>query len=362
MEYVVQALLSLVVMVASGVIVWQAKRKRPRLHYEIVESEPFPRQGGKGKYFVIGIHNSGNTPVRNTDLRITFDSGTMDSVAFSDDTLIQDVTQTASQLTGLLPLLNPNEALSLTITTTPGEGAPPPRVRARAVGVTAVPKPTEAHVASLLQALAGMSLGLAVGISLTVALFQPRMREMWERQRRTQGRIEQAVLAQAELQAKVRQTEARVDDWVTKREQGLAEAPEIIFAALNRSGLSHLVPDLLATGRADQYWSAALFLMHRFLASPAERDKYVAAIADMLKAKDVGPSSRGFMLYLLAKMEQARGNNDRAAEHFGACKSEAPLMYELLISQDPAYDVSRLTDALLRQRDRAPGGGGDTTD
>jgi hypothetical protein len=54
---------------------------------------------------------------------------------------------------------------------------------------------------------------------------------------------------------------------------------------------------------------------------------------------EMAPASRGFLLYLLGKIEQFRKNNEKAIEWLEKCKNETPLMYEFLMAQDPGYDL-----------------------
>jgi hypothetical protein len=58
--YLVPALLALVV----GYLLWQIKKERRILLYEIVESDPFPIEKGVSKYFVIRLVNAGNVAVQ----------------------------------------------------------------------------------------------------------------------------------------------------------------------------------------------------------------------------------------------------------------------------------------------------------
>lgn len=366
MQYVIPAILSLAVVLAGGLLLWGIKKKRPRLDYEVIESEPFPREGGEARYFVIRLRNAGNTPLENIDLRVVFPALTVDLIRFSDDRLIEDVSQGQSELTGAVPLLNPGETFSLTVTTRPADSVSTPKVQARALGATAVPRPAQPPPGGLAQLVSGALFGAAVGLLASMllfgSLFGGRLEHLRLRVERASRRYGEVEVESDSMKKEVRKTRALVDDWRSKLEHGAAERPHIIFAALNRSGLSHLIPELLGPGAGAEYWRSGLFLMHRFLVEPGSRDKHVAAMEQLLNAESMVPCSKGFIFYLLGKMEQLRGNNDKATEHFDACKKEAPLMYEHLISQDPAYDLQSVRDSLLTgraQREGRPGGGHD---
>ena len=66
----------------------------------------------------------------------------------------------------------------------------------------------------------------------------------------------------------------------------------------------------------------------------------------LLDIPEMARSSRGWNLYLLAKMVQFMGKTQDAIEYFGKCKDETPLMYQHLMSQDADYDLVKLRDWL----------------
>jgi len=139
-----------------------------------------------------------------------------------------------------------------------------------------------------------------------------------------------------------------VNSLLEEKEQGKPERQDLIFSVLNKAGLSHIFPQIISSNDDITYKNTGFFLMHLFLTDEANGKKYINAIEGLLEIKAIAPSSRGVLLYLLGKIEQRRGNNAKAMEYFGKVKNEAPLMYDHLMAQDPAYDLDSLRKWLLK--------------
>lgn len=137
-----------------------------------------------------------------------------------------------------------------------------------------------------------------------------------------------------------------LDEQITQLEnkpQGAPEQEQIIFATLNRSGLSHLIPGLVNTsGDHLLFWKTGLYLIDSYLTDKSNGSKYAKALSDLANVKDIAPSSKGFLLYLTGKLEKNEGHSESAIKYFDLCKKETPLMYEYLMSQDPAYDLNSI--------------------
>jgi hypothetical protein len=93
-----------------------------------------------------------------------------------------------------------------------------------------------------------------------------------------------------------------------KREQGEPKREQVIFAVMNRAGLGHRFIEL-AAGEDITYWRTGIFLLHGFLTDQPNRDRYVSAMEALVQIPEANPSSKGFNLYILGKMEQSRGNS-----------------------------------------------------
>ena len=135
-----------------------------------------------------------------------------------------------------------------------------------------------------------------------------------------------------------------------ENEQGKPKAEQLVFAIFNRSGLSHLYPDLVGSAESVAYWKTGLFLMSSFLVDEKNRDKYISAAESLVEIKEMAPSSLGFNMYLLAKMEHFSGNKDNTIKWLELCKKTTPLMYEHLMTQGPAYDLEQLRQYLLAKQ------------
>lgn len=333
MKYLIPAILAFI----GGLVLWLIKRDRRSLEYEIIESEIFPRDTGTGKYFVIKLKNNGNKPISDTELRITFESGNVESLNFSNDDLVSNIEKESNYVKGSIPLLNPSEILSITITTIDANVQTKPEIQARAVGVTASEKRKGDSIPDYVQNILA---AIAVGVAATI-LFTT-----WITFRQTT-----TVKSIDELKDKIANVGEKSDELkelVKKRELGAPDTEQIIFGILNRAGLGHLVPKLVCTGAQIEYWKTGIFLVHSFLVDQENSKKYFSAMEQLIEIDKMSPASKGFNLYLLGKMHHLSGNSKEAISYFEQCKNATPLMYEHLMNQDPAYDLRELQKYLKK--------------
>lgn len=325
-QYILPAIFTLLIApIITGLILYLIKKERLSLQYDLIESELFPLKDGKGKYFVIKLKNLGNKAIEKGSLEISFDAGEIETFTVSEERLISDIQQAPSQVKASLPLLNPKENLSITITAKANPSISSPKIVARAVGVTA----TQIKREETIFYYNYKEIIVAVIITATISSYTIYQWSIY-RLNSINVKIDEIVKSQ-----------------ITKL-QGEPERQDIIFAVLNKAGLSHVFPQLISSNGEITYKNTGFFLMHSFLFDQNDGQKYISAIEGLLEIKDIAPGSRGMLFYLLAKMEQARGNNTKALEYFAKCKNEAPLMYEHLMGQDPAYDLQSLKNWLQK--------------
>ena len=65
-------LLSVILTFAASWALWEIQRDRIEMDYEVIESAPFPRTDGVGKYYIVRLRNAGNRSIENIDLRVDF--------------------------------------------------------------------------------------------------------------------------------------------------------------------------------------------------------------------------------------------------------------------------------------------------
>lgn len=363
MKYVIPAILAFL----SGLLLWQVQRPRVSLDYEVVTSEEFPRAAGVGRYFVVRVRNTGNREVRDIDLRVALRSGTVETKQFSVPSLISQVSESQSEVTGRIPLLNPNETFSVTLTGAGNSGVGPLEVTARAPGATAGPRTADEMIPSISNMLTG---AVAVALAaLVVSLFSSyrtsnvsrsisqiqNLGELSERIQRTeedlsaslQHQRQEMEKAQQERERELQKARQEHEKRLREEEQGAPSTEQLVFSVFNRAGLSNRFAELVGGADAVRYWKTGLFLLNGFLVDVSNRDKYVAAAEAVVELPGMAPSSRGFNLYLLGKMEQYRGNSDRAIHWFERCRTVTPLMYAHVMAQDPAYDLASIRVQLL---------------
>ena len=92
--------------------------------------------------------------------------------------------------------------------------------------------------------------------------------------------------------------------------------------------------------------------MHSYLLDKRNAKKYVNVLIELANVESIAPSSKGFLLYLAGKIEKSEGNSDSAIRYFERCKKETPLMYEYLMTQDPAYDLASVKAWLTKNKIR----------
>lgn len=352
MQYVIPAVLAFL----FALLLWFITRKRLSLEYEVIESETFPREKGEGRFFVIKLKNAGNKHLENVKFNITFQFGTIDSVRYSDSNLIKEDIRKNSQLSGIIPLINPREVLGITITTIGNKELSGPKIVARATGVTATPKKEEGILSTIIISILFVIFFCGIFFFATSYILKPSNESMRKISVEYRKQLEDLSKAEASLyesfdkliELMKRQTE-ELRALQEERRKGKPEREQIIFGLLNRAGLSHLLPSLISTGEGITYWKTGLFLMHSFLMDKENSEKYIDAMEQLIKIEGMTASSRGFNLYLLGKMEQFIGNSKDAIRYFEQCRKETPLMYKYLMAQDPAYDLEKLRQWLLRK-------------
>ena len=347
-QYIIPALLSLVVTITGGIILWFFKKKRLVLEYELIESECFPQKGKLGKYFVIKLLNSGNHPISDIDYSITFANPVIDSYKFSEPTIAKVTSETSTEIKSHISLLNPDEEVSLTITTIGHNGSDIPKVIARAYGVTAVrAQKNKAHELSSIFSI-GVAL-LTIIISLTVFWTSLNQTKLSTTLIGIKGNTESYMDSVSNiLKEQVKKLE-ELDLLVRKNyEEGKPETGQIFFSILNIAGLGHLYPKLAFTGDELSNWKTGIFLMNSFLVDQKNKDKYIEAMKGLLSQTNMMPASRGFNLYLLAKMLQFIGNTADANRYLEECKKETPQMYQHLMSQDSSYDLKIIQRVLIK--------------
>jgi hypothetical protein len=330
-EYIIPGVITFVVGIAVGFFLWLIKKDRLSLEYDVDESDSFPREEGMGKYFICSLKNNGNKAIENITLKINLDGGLIDSVEFSSSELLTINSQENSLIDGVVPLLNPEEKISAIITIKNAQSNAFPKIEARAVGVTAKQRSSETS-------FKGYYGFLAAGFSVVVAMvgFIGVLNES------NRSRLQESIKSLDMLEEKINSQKEELD-------QGKPERVQIIFAILNKAGLSRIIPGLISiSGEGIAYWKTGLHLMHSYLLNKSESKKYVKSLVHLSNTEGIAPSSKGFLLYLAGRIEKEEGRTSDAIQYFNQCKNETPLMYEHLMANDPAYDLKAIEVELLK--------------
>lgn len=342
---------------------WQLERDHLALEYDVSESGQFPRGGVIGRYFIVSLQNSGNKPISQIALSIDFDADVVESMQFSEPSLVSGVSQRASEISANVPLLNPDESISVTITTADRTVPRKPTVTARAAGVTAGLKSTGgAHqLAPVGYALFGL-MAFAVLVTLfgyyrasktSVSISQlANLGDVSERIEKSEGKLAESVESltsswRETLQKELAAQERSLEEHKAREEKGEPERHQLLFTLMNEAGLTlEFMQSAEANDDGPSYWGSGLILLRAFLKDEQGRDRLVLAMQKLVQQKKISPSSKGFNLYLLGKMEQFRGNNPAAVKWFGQCRDETPLMFQHLMDHDLSFDLAALERAL----------------
>lgn len=341
MNYLIPAILTLIVSIIGGVVLWLIKRERALLEYEITSSDVFPTKDGVGKYFIIKLTNAGNKHIENISYSIELPYGKISSIAISRPELISDTEQGEVSFKTKLPLMNPREYFSLTMTTQASHEPHKPKLLARATGATAVPKKNE-KLSPYLESIITVTTTIA---TLAVALTLWNSWKVPKLENQINDRLKQLDATKVkstldDLESKANSLAEKQKILEAKYEKGDPDSQQIIFSILNKTGLSYLLPDLInVSSDSVIYWKTGLLIFSKFMTDPSRRKQYISAMEQMVTQGNMAPASKGFNLYLLGKMEQYVGNPLKANEYFGKCKNETPLMYNHLMEQDSFFDL-----------------------
>ena len=347
MQYVITGVLSLIV----GIILWAIKRERISLVYDIDESEIFPREKASGKYFICRLRNGGNRAIEHISYKFGLNEGRIESVSYSNSQLIQVSTQSDNQIEGIIPLLNPREELGVVVTIADASKQSTATLEARAIGVTARRRQSESMPEYLPPILLAVAMGVAVtlGFSMWTSLRQSEVNRSIK-QIGNIGDIAKGVTESEktleELTKKTDELRKTIEREESEVNRGKPDREQMVFAILNKTGLGYVLPTLLATGDELPYWKTGLYLVHFYLADKKNARNYVDALDRLSRIEGIAPSSKGFLLYLAGKVEQDQGNGRKAMEYFETCKKETPLMYEHLMAQDGSYDLRTIEKSL----------------
>ncbi|MDO8262614.1 MAG: hypothetical protein Q7T21_05250 [Gallionella sp.] len=347
MQYLIPAILTVI----GGLILWVIQRERLSLTYEIVKSEVFPRENTSGMYFVCTLRNTGNRPIEKISYKLCVNDGSIESVKFSNSKLIQLLTQDQAILEGEIPLLNPKEELGAVVTIANASSHSTSSLEARAIGATARKESNQPMPEYISGIAIAVTLGVAASSVFTVwtSYRQSEVSRLFENIGGAENiakSVKESEMSLDELKKQTSELRKEADKQEKEYKDGLPDREEIVFAILNKSGIGYILPALLTTGDELPFWKTGLYLMHSYLGNKKNAKKYVDALDQLSRVEQISPSSKGFLLYLAGKIEQDSGNNKSAIEYMEKCKKAAPLMYEHLMSQDPAYDLRSIERAV----------------
>lgn len=362
-KYIIPAFLAFIV----GLVLWFIKRDRLSLEYTITESEIFPKGSVQGKYFLLNLKNNGNKALENINYQLELNLGKIDSLQFSKKDLIDINQQSDKTIKGLIALLNPNEELRTTLTIENAEDYSKIKIQARGVGVTAIESKKNQLPFYLQSFLIPFSIVIVASTAYTAftSFNQIKVNEsinsINDIKNITKDIKENNTIINTELfdyKSKLTEQSEKLSLLIKENETrlkqealGKPDREQIIFASLNKAGLSFLLPQLLEnTGDNLPYWKTGLFLVNSYLIDKKNSTKYVNVLESLANIKDISPSSKGFLFYLAGKIEKNEQHTERAILYFNKCKANTPLMYEYLIEQDPAYNLNSIEEWLIKNQ------------
>lgn len=349
LQYLIPAALTAVFALVVGYLLWIIKRERFDLVYNVIESQSFPINGDIGRYFVISLINSGNRSIKDIDYKIIFTSGHPKNVNYSDLALIKTALNTDKEVSCQIPLLNPKESLEVTITATNNTPSFDIEIKARAEGVTAKRRSVQENWSQSLMTnilIPLTALAVSFGVSTIYNSYkqirvQKQLIEIASSPAKTERAIEDIQATLEDRLANLDKMTKELETSNRQREQGLPENEQVIFRLLISAKLSNLIPEFMLNGEIT-FWQTGLFLTHAYAKDKANGVKYVNAMKEILNTPNIAPSSKGFIYYLLSRIELDRGQNEEAELYLKSCQKETPLMYEFLIERDRDFKIDDL--------------------
>ncbi len=89
------------------------------------------------------------------------------------------------------------------------------------------------------------------------------------------------------------------------------------------------------------YWKTGLFLANSFIKDEGNRENYIKSLETLVDI-NMADSSLGFNLFLLSKMEQFIGRQDRAIYWMNECNDRVPAVCKHLNEQNEVFDLKDL--------------------
>ncbi|MCU0434618.1 MAG: hypothetical protein MUC87_14280 [Bacteroidia bacterium] len=299
-------IIGLFITIAGGIIIWWIQKDKLKLVYDISASVQFPSGSKKGRFFNITFKNTGNKPITNCDIDISFESSAIDSYAFSNIKLVSNINKSENSISGQIPLLNPKESLLLTITTKEDKGLNNPSVSARAIGVTATRVSSNSR--SFIDKL------------IILLLF-----------------VATLVMAITTLKIKVQQ----------KNEP---QQEDRIFILFNINGIGNDYPVFISSYEKT-YKDAGLFLFYKYVSLKKDNEKYLNSLIALAECdEDMSNNSRAFIYYLIAKIKGYEGKKPEAIQFLDKSKESREDLYQLLIENDSSFNVQKIRAALIKNK------------
>jgi len=342
MNYIITAILAFL----TGFLLWLVKRDKYLLYFYLIESDIFPSNNKKGKYYILKIKNKGNKVIENINIKLDFKTGNISKPTISDPELINDESINICDYSCKITSLNPKEIIQITITKESENNFDNPIINIRAKGVNGQ-KEVETDYSFILNSIIyPIVIAILIGYFGTTLVTKYFFNDTSNLQILDQLKDVKTSIKKDSLSNKVNRLQRRYDSLLRLEEQGLPDRQEIIFSILNKSGLTNLIPEILKNNDDITYKNSAFLLFNHYLIDKNNKTKYLKALKDLSETKDMYNGSKGIVFYLIYKLYKLENDTSNAAIAIDSCKKVAPLMEKHLMENDKYFKIDLLKSGL----------------
>lgn len=289
-----------------SLIAWLIQREKFKLSYTLTESGLFPTDTGTGKYYTIKVINNGNRLINGIEASISITDATVKRI--TDHTFIKNLVTTANQIDFRVDHLNAKEEFSFVITTEDAKNSTGINLSIRGIGATAKDRTkTASRIDRTGTIILCIEIGFLLGI-ITLPLLTPEVGS---------------------------DKELKKPDHI-----------ENIFFVLNKNHAVALLPQLVTLSDDHPYASTALMLMEGYIKDSINYSIYISSLKD-LALEDVTENTRGFIYYLIYKIDTRQKKHEEAGEYREKCKRESPSMYEHLMAHDMYFNLDSVAKKII---------------
>jgi len=317
-QIICTALVTGLVSVGTGMLLFKIQNKQPVLTYSVSESVPFQSDSSKLSIFLLEVRNDGKEFVENVQCNIDLQSATIVDKQFkTDNALPFSDSCMLNRCLISIPLLNPTEMLSVSILmNSKNQSEIRPKVVLRAKGITGKPLKSQNNKANEKLTI------IAAIVSAYTAMFSLVI--VTRRQR----------LFSVLFPFLPKSFNRFIDDKKPSDEQ-----EKVLAYLFGLQGLHNQVEYYLTHKADPTYWSESDRIASIAISSKdnniAESMKKV--LLNLLNYANIAPSSQAIIHYNIARIAKFQGIEKECSIHIDEAVKHLPRLMETRMSIDPVF-------------------------